>query len=171
MLLKQAKQTMSKINKCPIIPQKEGTITNQLGSSLTKATLSPFHTESVPAIWSSTKSSYPHIIIVHIQTGPLSIPPLCHTVQHVWRMRWPSKKHLTIPVMWWSGHVANRMWQTTQGPLCSAWDALKHQCLMPVQLCILIISLFGHMECNPSMAACVQCQSTSKETWQSQGRI
>ncbi len=73
---------MSKINKCPIIPQKNGTITNQLGSSLTKTTLSPFHTESVPAIWSSTKSSYPHIIIVHIQTGPQSLPPLCHTVQH-----------------------------------------------------------------------------------------
>ncbi len=97
---------MSKNNKCPIIPQKDGTLTNQLGSSLTKTTLSPFHTESVPTIWSSTKSSYPHIIIVHIQTGPQSLPPLCHTV-HVWRTRCPSKKHLTVPVMWWSGHVAN----------------------------------------------------------------
>lgn len=68
------------------------------------------------------------------------------------------------------------IWQTEcgkqlRGPLCSDWDALKHPCLMPVQFCILIISLFGHMECNPSMAACEQSTVQSKQTWQSQCTI
>lgn len=59
--IKQArKKKLSKINKCPIIPKKP------------KPHFLSFHIESVPVTLTSIKSSYPHIITVHIQTGPQS---------------------------------------------------------------------------------------------------
>lgn len=78
-----------------------------------------------------------------------------------------ASRHLTVQVMWWSGRLASRMWQTAQGSFVFRLRCTEASmpAMVPAQFCILIISLFGYMECTPSMAACVR--STSKETWES----
>jgi len=88
-----------------------------------------------------------------------------HTVHQFWRRGAQASRLQTVQVMWRSGHLAHRMLQTAQGSFvfrirlrCTEASMLA---LVPAQFCILIISVFGHMECTPSIAACVR--STSNE--------
>lgn len=130
----------------------------KLGSSVTKTTLS---------LISCCTCSIQIGLSIHTYSNSALKQGLrpSHTVHHVWRLRCPSKQAPDC-TMWWSGHLARRMLQTAQGSFvfrirlkCTEASMLA---LVPAQFCILIISLFGHMECTPSIAACVR--STSKET-------